>query len=242
MDMQTGADSAPSIMRDVTITISGPQGSGKSLLHEVVRRALSAVGVQVDPDPVEGDGVGLHGVDLGEFSVALRVEQEAPTPQPFSIADGKVHAHTIIADRIAADDRRFAMLAAGAASTLSLDDYQERAGATAIYPGKGTPLGLIYCGLKLTGEAGEVSEKIGKAIRDDGLVAPENDEFGFLSFANLTPERREAIKAELGDVLWYVARAAAELGSSLSEIGQGNLDKLAGRAARGTLQGSGDNR
>ena len=56
------------------------------------------------------------------------------------------------------------------------------------------------------------------------------------------PDRREALKGELGDVLWYVASAARELGYDLADIAQANLDKLADRAARGTLQGSGDNR
>ncbi|MFN4091661.1 MAG: nucleoside triphosphate pyrophosphohydrolase family protein [Brevundimonas sp.] len=117
---------------------------------------------------------------------------------------------------------------------MLLNEYQQLTGDTAIYPGKGTPLGLIYCGLKLAGEAGEVAEKIGKAIRDDGLFGDDMHE--------ITPERREALKGELGDVLWYVARAARELGYDLSDIAQGNIDKLSDRKARGVLGGSGDNR
>lgn len=128
---------------------------------------------------------------------------------------------------------------------LTLNDYQDRAQGTAVYPGKGTPLGLIYCALKLAGEAGEVSEKVGKAIRDDGLCCPIDvgypDKVG-VGFNDLTPERREAIKAELGDVIWYIAGVARELGLTLSDVAQANLDKLASRAARGVLQGSGDNR
>jgi NTP pyrophosphatase (non-canonical NTP hydrolase) len=130
---------------------------------------------------------------------------------------------------------------------LSLDSYQARTADTAIYPGKGTPLGLIYCGLKLAGEGGEVAEKIGKAIRDDGLVEhvagmPGIGQTQVYETYDLTPERREALKGELGDVLWYVASAARELGYDLSEVAQANLDKLADRAARGVLGGSGDAR
>lgn len=122
---------------------------------------------------------------------------------------------------------------------LTLDDYQARTADTAIYPGKGTPLGLIYCGLKLAGEAGEVAEKIGKAIRDDGLFV---DHGPSLDMHELTPERREAIMSEVADSLWYIASISRELGYSLSDVAQSNLDKLADRKARGVLGGSGDRR
>lgn len=121
-----------------------------------------------------------------------------------------------------------------------LDEYQTRTADTAVYPGKGTPLGLIYCGLKLAGEAGEVAEKIGKAIRDDDMVPDVND--GAVGWYAIREDRREALKGELGDVLWYIASAARELGYDLTDIAQSNLDKLAGRKERGTLSGSGDDR
>jgi len=107
---------------------------------------------------------------------------------------------------------------------MELSDYQARSRATAVYPGLGE--NLTYPALGLCGEAGEVAEKIKKAIRDDG---------GALSEA-----RREALAAELGDVLWYVAQLATEAGLDLETIAEGNLDKLASRAARGVLAGSGD--
>jgi NTP pyrophosphatase (non-canonical NTP hydrolase) len=121
---------------------------------------------------------------------------------------------------------------------LSLDAYQARTADTAVYPGKGTVLGLIYCGLKLAGEAGEVAEKIGKALRDDGLDV--GGRTGAPAWTALTPERREALRAELGDVLWYVASAARELDYDLADVARTNLAKLADREARGTLHGSGD--
>lgn len=130
---------------------------------------------------------------------------------------------------------------------LSLNEYQSRAAETAIYPGKGTPLGLIYCALKMAGEAGEVSEKVGKAIREDGVMrvgiafgVPFHH--GGTDMHAFSEERIDGLKAELGDVLWYVAAAAKEIGCDLSDIAQANLDKLASRQARGVLDGSGDNR
>ena len=67
-----------------------------------------------------------------------------------------------------------------------------------------------------------------KAIRDDGGV--------------LSDERRTALAAELGDVLWYVAQLATEAGLDLDEIADDNLAKLLSRRDRGVLQGSGDAR
>ena len=113
--------------------------------------------------------------------------------------------------------------------SLTFDDYQQQAVRTAIYPEKrtGSPMALAYVALGL-GEAGEVQGKIKKILRDhDGEI---------------TPDARGAIAKELGDLLWYVAVTAEELGVWLGAVAQGNLDKLADRAERGVLQGSGDNR
>ncbi len=112
--------------------------------------------------------------------------------------------------------------------THALNDYQEAAVSIAIYPGQGSMAGLVYCALKLNGEAGEVAEKVGKALRDhEGEI-------------NL--ERRSALILELGDVLWYVAAAARELHISLEAVAERNLEKLRDRRNRGALSGSGDNR
>jgi NTP pyrophosphatase (non-canonical NTP hydrolase) len=105
-----------------------------------------------------------------------------------------------------------------------LSDYQQRSRLTAVYPDAGS--NLTYPALGLCGEAGEAAEKVKKAIRDDG--------------GQLTPERREALAAELGDVLWYVAQLATEAGLDLDQIAGANLDKLLSRRDRDVLQGSGD--
>jgi NTP pyrophosphatase (non-canonical NTP hydrolase) len=107
---------------------------------------------------------------------------------------------------------------------VKLSDYQRRSRATAVYPDAGA--NLTYPALGLCGEAGEAAEKVKKAIRDDGGV--------------LTDERRDALAAELGDVLWYVAQLATEARLDLDEIAESNLDKLLSRRERAVLHGSGD--
>jgi NTP pyrophosphatase (non-canonical NTP hydrolase) len=113
---------------------------------------------------------------------------------------------------------------------MDMDEYQKLAGQTAVHPGEHEFIGLAYCGLKLNGEAGEVAEHIGKALRDDGGV--------------ISPEREVEIAQELGDCLWYVARLAHLLPSklTLSSIAEMNIHKLQDRKKRGVLKGSGSNR
>jgi len=111
---------------------------------------------------------------------------------------------------------------------MKLNEYQDAAVSTAIYPGQGSFQGVTYCALKLAGEAGEVAEKIGKVIRDDGSAISE--------------ARRQDLKKELGDVAWYVAALSKELGFTLEEVAQANIEKLASRKERGKLRGSGDDR
>ncbi len=109
---------------------------------------------------------------------------------------------------------------------MDFNDYQIKSRKTAGYPGIGHP--VIYPTLGLVNEAGEVAGKIKKVFRDkDGEINEE------------TPE---ALKAELGDVLWYIAQVATELGLSLDEIAEYNIAKLYDRLERGKIKGEGDNR
>ena len=55
-------------------------------------------------------------------------------------------------------------------------------------------------------------------------------------------DSKDAIKFELGDVLWYISQLSSELGYELEEVAQANLQKLKSRKSRGKIQGSGDNR
>jgi NTP pyrophosphatase (non-canonical NTP hydrolase) len=102
------------------------------------------------------------------------------------------------------------------------DSYQDFTDETAIYPAYKS---LEYTALGLASEAGEYAGKIKKIIRDG------ND-----------PDKQEALIAELGDVLWYVAQAAASLGVHLSDVAQMNVEKLKSRKDRGKIGGSGDDR
>jgi NTP pyrophosphatase (non-canonical NTP hydrolase) len=108
---------------------------------------------------------------------------------------------------------------------VTFDEYQTKAAETAIYPGMGKEQGLAYSILGLVNEAGEVAGKRKKQIRD-GSFGPSDLE----------------VAKEVGDTLWYLAMVANDLGMDLSDIAKHNLDKLASRKERGTLQGSGDNR
>jgi len=100
------------------------------------------------------------------------------------------------------------------------NDYQVKARKFAVYDSK---FKIVYPALGLTGEAGEVSDKIKKWLRD-GVVD------------------KEELAKELGDVLWYVAILADDLGYALSDVAQMNIDKLTKRKKNGKIRGSGDNR
>ena len=50
------------------------------------------------------------------------------------------------------------------------------------------------------------------------------------------------MRSELGDCLWYMSQLATELGVRLDVLAEHNLVKLRGRASRGTLGGSGEDR
>ena len=106
-----------------------------------------------------------------------------------------------------------------------LDMYQEVAKTTAIYPREQA---IIYPTLGLTGEAGEVANKVKKIIRDG---SNKDDD-------NLVSE----IKAEIGDCLWYIAVLADDFNIKLSDIASANIEKLANRKKNNTIHGSGDTR
>lgn len=106
---------------------------------------------------------------------------------------------------------------------MTLNEYQQKALETAIYP---TP--IIYPTLGLCGESGEVADKVKKVIRDNDSV--------------FTDEKKTEIAKEIGDVLWYCATLSNDLGYTLDEIAEMNYNKLHSRQQRGMLGGSGDNR
>src|SRR3954447_13621917 len=109
---------------------------------------------------------------------------------------------------------------------MDFNEYQTKSRKTAGYPDIGHP--VIYPTLGLANEAGEVAGKIKKIFRDKGGVISEVD--------------RQALKHELGDVLWYLTQICTELDLSLAEVAEANLTKLFSRLERGQLHGDGDSR
>lgn len=109
----------------------------------------------------------------------------------------------------------------------TLDDYTDFVKETSIL----TEVNLhpvAYAALGMTGEAGEVSDKVKKIFRDKNGVFSEID--------------RLDIERELGDTLWYLTLTAKELGYSLKDVVRMNVSKIKNRYNNGTIHGNGDNR
>ena len=102
---------------------------------------------------------------------------------------------------------------------MNFNENQLKAQETAVYPENAK---IIYPALGLAGEAGELANQVKKIIWDDG--------------GNLTPERAEKIVDELGDVLWYCAALASDIGIYLDEVALKNLLKLATRRAESKIR------
>jgi len=109
---------------------------------------------------------------------------------------------------------------------MTFEEYQKKSHETAFYPVFGK--GYVYPALGLASEAGEVAGVIKKIIRDEK--------------GEVSEEKREVLKSELGDVLWYIAQIATEIDINLDKIAEDNITKLLSRKDRGVLGGSGDNR
>jgi len=120
---------------------------------------------------------------------------------------------------------------------MNFNEYQLAANKTALYRKTiddlnyhdlSETLKLSYTTLGLVGEAGEIANKVKKIIRDQNLEVNKTN--------------KSDLKKELGDVLWYAATLATELGYDLEEVAQDNIDKLRSRYDRGVIAGSGDYR
>ena len=109
---------------------------------------------------------------------------------------------------------------------MDFNEYQQAASKTAIYPDRGE--NLYYPVLGLCGETGEGAEKIKKVMRDDGGVVSE--------------DKRQDLKKELGDILWYISALSDELHLRLDDIASTNIEKLYSRKERNQIHGSGDDR
>ena len=119
------------------------------------------------------------------------------------------------------------------ATDLGLDFYQKRAMNTAVFSNNDYPL------MALAEEVGEVMGKIAKHCRKTGMDA---DEAIHLIEYGALPDLKEAVKKEMGDVLWQWAVLCHHLGLSAQEVALDNLAKLQDRQQRNVLNGEGDNR
>lgn len=110
---------------------------------------------------------------------------------------------------------------------MTFDEYQKKA-LTTVLSTDDQFKDLLHWVLGINGESGEIAEKVKKIIRDKKGVVSEED--------------KKELAKEIGDVLWYLAVFAEELGVQLEDVAAQNLDKLQSRKQRGVLSGSGDNR
>lgn len=97
---------------------------------------------------------------------------------------------------------------------MRVDDYQKEA-MTLLNPALTEKDVLMNALMGLCGESGEAIDVMKKHL-----------------FQGHPLDRAKLLK-ELGDVAWYLAEAATGLGVPLSEILQGNLDKLHARYPQG---------
>lgn len=110
---------------------------------------------------------------------------------------------------------------------MTFDEYQKQARTTNSMPND-SPVAPYYFGLGLTGESGEVAEKLKKVLRN------HDGDFSKLDL--------DDFKKELGDVLWYLAMLAQYFSLSFDDVAQANLVKLADRKTRAVIKSTGDNR
>jgi NTP pyrophosphatase (non-canonical NTP hydrolase) len=99
-----------------------------------------------------------------------------------------------------------------------LYQFQQDALASAVYPDQGKLNGLIYAVLGLTGEAGELANKLKKHLRSGTSVD------------------NQVLLDEAGDVQWYLAAVARELNSTLNQMAEMNIKKLRQRVATNTVK------
>ncbi len=114
---------------------------------------------------------------------------------------------------------------------MNIQDYSKQAISTDLYAGTEHAMdshAMLEKVFGLSGEAGEVSEKFKKILRDKNGVATDED--------------KKELAKELGDILWYVNSVGIYLGYSLEDIAKINLEKVLSRKDRGMTNGSGDNR
>ena len=108
-----------------------------------------------------------------------------------------------------------------------IDDYQAETNDQRLHFPK-FDHDIVYPALGLSGEVGEFNEKVKKIFRDKNGQISETD--------------RQALKLELGDIMWNLVVCAQTLGFKMSDVLEANLKKCESRRRRGKVKGDGDNR
>jgi NTP pyrophosphatase (non-canonical NTP hydrolase) len=93
---------------------------------------------------------------------------------------------------------------------MEFNEYQKKAISTA-KPWDDQNMRLAYYTLGLTGEAGECADAIKKHLSGSKQIDPD------------------AIKRELGDVLWYINALSTYFNFDLDDIAQTNIAKIKAR-------------
>lgn len=121
---------------------------------------------------------------------------------------------------------------------MTMNEYQQRAMETCLP----TADNFSYMMLNLVGEVGEFASKVAKAIRKDQLGIRKEDLHVKESGKELFQDMDAELMAEAGDILWQLSGLCSVMGWPLDEVAEANLDKLASRKQRNTIDGNGDNR
>ena len=105
---------------------------------------------------------------------------------------------------------------------MEFNEYQKKSRATAQYPEKNK---IIYPASGLGSEVGEVLGKVKRWLRGE-----DGD-------GEMSEERKLSIKDELGDVLWYIAVLADDLGFKLEDVAIKNVEKHKSKKERDKRHG-----
>jgi len=118
---------------------------------------------------------------------------------------------------------------------MNLNDYQNAARKTLVSPNE------EHMAFGLLEEAGEIAGIFKRYYREDREYCDVYQDVSEYR-TSMTAFALERVKAELGDVLWYVAMLADVCGYTLDKIAKENLAKLQRRKAKDMIHGSGDDR
>ena len=121
---------------------------------------------------------------------------------------------------------------------MTLNEYQEKAMVTCMPSCKNE----VYAINGMTAEVGEINDKVAKWVRK-GICRIDNNLLVFnTSDEEVVNEYQEELAKEVGDCLWFIALCSRQLGYTLEEVAQMNIDKLRDRSMRNVIIGEGDNR